>query len=735
MKKALSCLLAVFTAFCSISLASAENVIPESSITTPTAAEITSSAAIGDVLYMISGNAIISQEGDSDPEVVLELDQHPAFARSYIPSLSLISDEQSLYLLDPDQGKLFIMNEKEIQSTVTLDLSGLAEQDEYGTIISVYSPVIMNDSLYLIILNPYYMNRELYCFPLKTGSPEMISTGYISPFALIPYRDGQLLVHDRRTYQLYLLNTDNNNLTDTVVFSTFDDYGTAVVYNDSEDRFCYLSGTKMIRKKENTSETADLLPFDIKEAKYLNACLWNGRYTVSSSFGLYVCDGSGLNADTIKLDIWLTESYLTYQGSFSAFMAAYPNIRIETHTYGEEIGRTLTALALSKDENADLFLIPSFEMSSHEIFQHGFAAPIRSDVLQKAVNNMYPQIRDYLSLDNKLYGFPAVIEPAGWSVRPELMDQAGISSLPVTMNDYADMMTNWYDLYSNNMPEYQFSEQRRFDSVVTSLIHHYLLSGLNENDHVYFNTPEFRQIMEKMIPLKELMENAYSSYTGDYPSVFNSNDMDLSSGMEHIYGFPQKKFIAPPVFRNGQKPVMNAHMFYFSVSHASTHQKEAELYLAFLCSHLDKPDTYTLYPDIADPVETPYYSANAEFASNEILLMQESLGELEARLEKTSDSNEQNDLYDEIAHTKEHITETQSILDQLDKDRWLYSPDVIQSYKNIAEYLVIPQNIRVMDAAYSAADKLMEYFNGTCDLDTAISRADNILSMIYKEDN
>ena len=735
MKKALSLLLAVLTVLCSISLTLAEDTVPESSVTVPTYAESTSLAAVGDVLYMISGNALISQTGDADPEIVLELDQHPAFTQSYIPSLSLISDGQSLFLLEPDQGKLFIINEKDIQSTVTLDITGMGEQDEYGTTVSFYSPVIVDNRLYLINLNPYSLDCELYCFSLKTGEPELISTGSVSPFALIPYRDGQLLVHDRHTYQLYLLNTDNNPLTNTVVFSTLDDYGTSVMYDASEDKFLYLSGTKMIQKNANSSDIADLLPFDVNEARYLNTCLWNGQYTVCSSFGIYVCDGSGLKADTTKLDIWITDSYASYQGYFSDFMTAYPKIRIVTHTFGEEIGQTLTTLALSKDENADLFLIPSFEMSSHEIFQHGFAAPIQSDVLQKAVHNMYPQLQDYLSLNNTLYGFPAAIEPYGWSVRPELMDASGFSSLPVTIDDYVDMMTSWYETFSNDTPEYLFAEDDSFEANVRSIIYFYMLSGLAETDHVYFNTPEFRQIMEKLITLKDLMENASNPYAYDYPSVFNSNDMDLSSSMEQIYGFPKKEFITPPVVRKGQKPVMDATLFYYSVNQASIHQKEAELYLTFLSSHLNKPDTYILYPDIADPVEASYYSTNAEYVNNEIQLMQESLDQLEARLENTSNSNDINDIYDEINHTKEHITEMQTILDQLDKDRWLYSPDVIQSYKNIAEYLVIPQNIRVLNEAYSAADKMMEYFNGTCDLDTAISRADNILNMIYKEDN
>lgn len=700
---------------------------------------VESAAVLGSTLYYVSGQDIISIEPDRDPEVYLCLHDYEEIHinHSFAYQLLLFVNGDRLYMLCSTSGELYDITDGNPELVVTLDTADLGEQWDEGRYIAFGCPAVLRDNLYLLYVIPenYSQQADILQFSLKDGKRAEISNRQHNPQELVRYKD-QLLVLNEECNVLLAVDTDAKQITDEAVFTLGDKQGMAVVYDESDDSLYYASGTTVYSEKDGKPEVVDRLYFTEQDS-FFNAVLWNGKYSIYYNKGLFVCDKDGNSSENqTVLRLYASEGVVLPDGVFTDFMYHHPEVLIEKNYFREEnFNEMLMQIMMDKNSGADLVLLNSNEMDFATIISKGYAAAIGNEDLRNDAEKMYPQIRGYLSSDDVLYGYPASLVPFCWSVNDRLMGKAGFQALPATVNEYLDMMLEWLDNDGNGYPGYRFSDAGAewlwYDFFY--LARKYVLAETVNNGGVRFNTPEFREIMEKYPQILDKMKEVYTEQNWEDPILFTMDNYMPITNISYEYNAERLMTpIRPPVFSMGQEPVMEGQLGYFFIYSQSEHKEEAEHFLNFFAGCMAEPDLYLIYPGINEPKENSVY----QYQSEEILWEINAVNEVIKEIDENGEDPDDHMLLINGADVRysDYLAGLEKELEALESIRWAYSEEEIQDYKKVAGYLRLEQGPFIERASEQAANILIDYINGTKTLDQALDAADQVVAMMYNEE-
>ncbi len=708
---------------------------------------VSSAYVVQDTLFAISKGKIMAfSTSGKNPRSIVDLSLFPEINKNDWNWLKLTGNAATLYLLDPFGGILYEVKDGGLSEFVHLDISNIGK--EYGspnrryTIFS--SVVVMEDDLYLLSMDPVtYGSLEMYRFSLTDGSCKQINLPGIELMEISTYRDQQLLIRDANTSAILVYDTKSEKIVDTAATLPGVDDG-KVVYDAARDALYYLSGARLMRYGRE-SEVVDWVPFDgALSTSY--AAMWRDSYTALAETGVYVChtDGVKVNNDHEDvLTIWVDNNSLDSQ-LLNLFRLEHPEILIDVYSVPDEDPlERLTTENLSKDSSIDIFLMHTYLIDSDEIFNRGFAAPIKSDRLKRNVLSMYPQIQEQLMHNSVLLGYPADLWPDFWTVRPDLLEASGLGEAPETMEEYCDLLLQWYDMYDGAGTDFTFNENQTIRAqqadTLSYIVAQYIRTYGTDDAPVSFDTPAFRHLMEQLAILSDYDED---DADGDVlPGVFNTSNSVSPFRRSINPSHEGEVCVLPPVFAPGEQAVLNASLDYFIINPNTPRYDEALAFMEFYSENIPLESRYLLYPDYNELIERPSYQADLQSHNDQIALSRQMIEQEHAFLARVSDdyAAEYPDEYalrlEKIAYHEDAIAQAEAALAVLTANRYMCSAEEIAEYRGIADHMSFKNGALVWDITevLGATDILMRYFDGSATLDQVITELDRRVMMMHYE--
>lgn len=708
---------------------------------------VTSAYVVQDTLFAISKGEIVAFSAPGNkPVCVVDLSAYPEINKNDWNWLKLTGNDATLYLLNPFVGILYEVKDGQLSEFVHLDISNIGK--EYGNPNRRYvifsSVVVMDDYLYLLSMDPVtYGSLEMYRFSMTDGTCKQINLPGLELMEISTYRDEQLLVLDANTSNVLVYDANSEKIIDTAATLPGVDDG-KVIYDTAHDALYYLSGARLMRYGRE-SEVIDRVPFDgALSTSY--AAMWQDSYIALADTGMYVCHTDDVNADDGNKDvltIWVDSNSLDSQ-LLNLFRLEHPEILIDVYIVpDEEPLERLTTENLSKDSSIDIFLMHTYLIDSEEIFNRGFAAPIKSDRLQNNVLSMYPQIQELLMQNGVLLGYPADLWPDFWTVRPDLLDASGLGEAPETMQEYCDLLLQWYDMYYGEDAEFTFNEHQTIRTqqvnTLSYIVAQYIRTYGADNAPLTFNTPVFRSLMEQLVILSDWYEDDVD--TDVLPSIFNTSNSISPFRRSVNRSHAGEICVLPPVFESGEQAVLNASLDYFIINPNTPQYDEALVFMEFYSENISHESRYLLYPNYHELIEQPSYQADLQKHNDQIALSRTMIEQEQAFLAQVSDDYavEYPDEYalrlDKIAYHEDAIAQAEAALAVLTENRYICSAEDIAEYRAIAEYMSFKNGALVWDVTevLGATDILMRYIDGTATLDQVIAELDRRVMMMYYE--
>ncbi len=722
----------------------------------------TSAQVIGDTLYaLMDGQIIAYATPQSAPTTLLSLSDYPEISPSEWDYLSLLGDGASLYLFSPVYGRLYQVEGSTLRLLVQLDISGLGRETAIpGYYYVLFShPLLMNRALYLLSMDlETFQDYELYRFPLDTGKPTRIDLGTMCIDEITPYKNGQLLTIDRNTSTLVALTPDGSGHADILTeLPGVNDRG--VAYCEADDTCYFLSGFQLMRYRGNF-EQVTTVPFDDMSLQTYPG-IWQGKLVAQTTLGLYPCEINQTepvqpSPDTLR--IWANSNLLTSE-DIAFFRASHPDIPVEVQVNpNDDPMERLMNESLSRDASIDIFLLSSYMIDSQLIFQRGFAAPIASEALQERVQTMYPQVQELLTRDGTLYGYPLDLWPDFWTVRPELLEKAGLGKIPQTMEAYVDMLLRWYEMYADAYPGYTFNGVSNVRAQQLYTAQTLLLTAVHahavQDEPLSFRTPLLTGLLEKLSTL--------SQYEGSEVDLLEDMEVSTASCI-----FKTGKSVIPfnrslnpsslgevcmdtPLLAPGDEPANGASMDYLIINPNSKHMKEA---LAFLESYSQRTSlvgSYLLAPGMNEPVENEAYEEQVAELQSQIAMLKKWIQQqektvgiltslMEGMLEEADEYQELQTELDEaqagLTDDQDQLAECEAALRIAENTRYTISAQDIAEYRAVAQHMSLKNHHLAWEITeeLDVEAMLTRYFEGYASLEQTLGELDKRVAMMFYE--
>lgn len=325
----------------------------------------------------------------------------------------------------------------------------------------------------------------------------------------------------------------------------------------------------------------------IKRICIIALCICIGMSSVSLAQQLDV--QSNTNPE-VNLTIYSLPTYCTlFDYAIESFEESHPGITIQV----QEMEADMLREAIYADHaEADLFILPSNGVVYDWLITAGKIALLDSDILLNDTKSMYPQIQEYVLREGSIYGYPLYTRVQYSAIDYELLQSIGWDSRPLTWDAYLDVMQCWYER------EMHLSENLSFSHAIDSKMEFYhaftslLISCINSyrSPHeVSFETSAFRTLLAKLQFLKQFDSQSRGESTPEVRQLFPSPFLTPIRTREENY-------ILPPVFFEGDTPVVNAYLDFWVVSGTSEHPELAMAFLEHFCLNRNMANGFELYP-------------------------------------------------------------------------------------------------------------------------------------------
>lgn len=328
------------------------------------------------------------------------------------------------------------------------------------------SPVVRRGILYFVVNEDNNVNRKLCAAPLSTGECAEVRTEGLAVENIAPGKDA-LTVFDREQRRFASLQTETGGfewLTEAVE-------GDFPVYDPGSRDVYALRENAVVRNRGGDAEKRDALPYESAAAAEA-ACVWNGLYTVLSGGKVYVC-GEKTAAPISGLTVCYDEGRLYMRDELTAFSIAHPEAGLTViNESSDRLAERLTTAGFVGDETVDIFDVDDWTCAAGTLAERGYALPIVSEKLNEKMAAMYPAVREAVTRDGALYGFPAAIGLIYRSARQDLIEEAGLRGVPKTYVEYFGAALDWYEAHPG-VEAYTF-EGNNADVVAVHMIRDYV---------------------------------------------------------------------------------------------------------------------------------------------------------------------------------------------------------------------------------------------------------------------
>ena len=664
-----------------------------------------SAQVVQNTLYVTADEKLISiVQGQETPTTIFELSDYPEL--NWYSTL-LCSDGTDLYAYDPLTEAIYQIAGVTLKKIINLDVAQKGQElgDESQKLVFEHS-FIQDGFFYALGMDFADYSRTIYRFSLENGQGDEVLVKDHEFQEIAAYKNGQLLGLDTNTRNIVTIDAATGKMIDEIEIAG--GYGiSAMAYDATNDQVYSVLNTQVVRWEKDKPVTVDYVSQG-DQSNVLYTGLWDGKYTFINNEGIYSFD-TVLATDKVKpLTIWSIEQGLVDSKLISKFIGIYPQTPIVLFDHIEEDAlEKVSSVMLTGDDSIDIFAVSSRDIDGRKLFDRGYAYELDSVVLNEDVLSMYPQIQDYLIQNGALLGFPVIVYPDYWTVRPDLLEEAQLGPIPECIEDYYNMMILWYEENYNSRPVVTFNGiptvQEEWRHAISNLLKQYVYTYATEDKPISFNTPVFRTILEKLASLgKWKIEGALVDHQRGFGERIFSNTYDTKEPFGQRYGTEgwAEQFILPPGFSEATHPIIPASMIYFIVNPHSQNKEGAIKFLEYFSQNMEVKLKYELHPDFNELVERQNYQETV------VKPHVETIGQIKNIMAEMEEGDE------EFLEWKQVLAQEEGDFEREEKRRWEYSSEVIGQYRKLAPYILFDHGDLVWEISdgLDIEGTLLKYF-------------------------
>ena len=380
-----------------------------------------------------------------------------------------------------------------------------------------------------------FMNQEGAWLLVESGNGlELLlldKKGEVNPFntkdirSISPYKGNQLLVlvqEEGKSPVLAELNPGNGK-TKTLIKSLPMGADGLCYDTASNTAYYFAKGEIIAHPKMGKAKSVAYLP---SVFLYRSPVLLKGHLAASLTEGVFIRSLTGDKGSKPTVRVYGLDEF-----TINKVRAMLPDIKI---TVSE---RYLSAMELAQAVLSDSFPYDVAVLSTrnpqlYSLMEKGFLAKLEQfPVTANVARRIYPVFLEPVSFQENLYALPASISINDFGYKQEYLDQVGMSvdELPRDILSVMDFLERWQERYTafdgEVMPALFTSKSAVVREMIGLYIRQYQLHGLQ----LSFDTPLFRQMMEKINGLdfqylSSLRDNFQDGWT---PKVIIESGLNL----------------------------------------------------------------------------------------------------------------------------------------------------------------------------------------------------------------
>lgn len=655
---------------------------------------------------------------------------------TYTPYV-LVGGGETLCAIDTQEGMLGTWDEagKRFAWEQKLDWSDMTRpRDDWSETREVVTPILMDGAIYMLVTKDFdnWGEYELRRFDLASGACAKLPAADLQ--CLVAYTPGKLAAVwvDREDWEpsVVVVDAATGNV-ETTLLQTENRYGQlgGLAY-DAATGVLYVNENCTVAPVVNGAlgEPVAFIPAQ-SGTNSIAAVLSSGHYVISAYDGIFLrnLDPQYKPAGVLRLG----GGYM--DDATAAFARANPDIAIQMSSNYLWTSQQIIDAMISKESNVDVFTVSSMG-GLKGLREKGYLADISSSpALVAAVEAMYPQVRDALLVDGKLYGYPQSLSVTLWQVDEAALEKLGLGGMPETMMDFMDLIQTWVDEdMAEEYPEWMLSEpwydrqQLLYELVMT-----YVYRYETPDQPLRFDTPELRRLLERWERLPEFGPSEEDRASGRGYTFDGSQAILISTSASPFFRFwysdredHKPSLVSSPPFVAGDPPAIFGNMSVYVVNPNSTQHELALRYLEYVAENGDTRDRYLVRPDLNEPVPEPYMIQDK-------LDAEKALKEAEEDLEKAEEADKK--------EAQEYVDMVREWLKNTERNYWQISAEDIATYRELAQYMRINIDSAMLNYGSTSFEEfykeLQRYAEGQIKLDELLRELDKKSKMIFYEGN
>lgn len=578
---------------------------------------------------------------------------------------------------------------------------------------------------------------QIYRLDMATGKIQCIDD-MRDANAITRYRDGQLLVEtysyeEPNTARLYTYDIDSD-AAEMFLELEIADYSplNGLAYDAETDTLYCVKGGEVCPVDLQTGEVGEGvtdMPSDLNTNSA--AYVMDGGFYVVANHGLTVRNLDPSQKSEIRVKISDMSNNDCVTKAHLAFANAHGDVSaVLSRDWAEQ--ENLLENMMNRDDSIDVYITQANSTVYEALYNRGYLMEMDgSEALTAFAEEMYPNLREQLSVNGHLVALPVELNAWTIGVNEEALEALGytLADVPDNWSDFLDFLAGleqplaehpavhiWYSSYNENDVR---------SSLFNAIFEDYQRYVNLTNPAMGYNTELLRGLLTKLEGLdlvalgcREAPENPEDE---DYNTADYSDDIVL---METSIGCSIGNYYSSytPLLLKVDPSAPAYLALNATVAFINPYTKHPDLALAFiekLAENLPDTTLYCLNPNLNEPVRGALNEENLEEAREAVESMQAELDEAEAADKQM---------------LEEEMRELQENLDYWETYGWDVSQREIDWYRAHADNLAIAKaDWLYADETGEAWELIYQYNEGNISMDEMLTNIDRKVQMMLME--
>lgn len=481
------------------------------------------------------------------------------------------------------------------------------EYDEFGEkyFHAPYDAVICDNKVYCLFKTFERGRETAFVMAIDLDNGNVMRLDVDSVYAISSYHDQQIVyLRKAKDDHLDLLCYDTGKGASSIILADIgtSDNITRVLYSEERDLIIWQDQQRIM----GLQKTGAVEQIGYNESPYLDRLELLDDHAICVTNNKVSCIPMLFDEESPSLTIYGTGNIAP---AIKLLQEQIPSIQIYfQNASSEDSAETLMNRILSRDESADLYIMPVDSLFL-QMKRKGYCADLSAiESVVSNVNNMHFEIIDAVSEDNSLYALPLEIVAWGWQINLEIMDEMGLSfdDLPNSLEELCTFISRWDQEWVYDFPEYMPVEDwTDFRAeLLDAILNTYMIQSLSNDQDIDFLSPEFQRVM-----------SVYETMTTDNVERLANDGTDrrglLSDNKQIIGSFDiassdKYEYHPMPLCRDNDYNV-DARLLVIFINPNSKKIDLAVQFLQSVVQCMPAKQQHCLFRDCVDPVENPQF--------------------------------------------------------------------------------------------------------------------------------